>query len=213
MAIISGAINRPKVFSGAITFPASYTTGGFTVDLSASVDVVHFFDIVHTLGSSLQDVEFEFTYNRNTTTDALGVVLVKVVMKRNDQASVGNISGLPGGVTAQSAVFAAATTSGSSHTHTMDHDHPAVTSATETASGALGVNLAAGGPNMRNHTHDFDIPAFTGSTGAGTHTHDRFFEYEHQHPTTQVQTNLTRTEVVAGTNLSAATARFWAVGV
>jgi hypothetical protein len=57
------------------------------------------------------------------------------------------------------------------HTHAIDHDHPSFTSGAPSAAvdnTALGADRAA----TDTHTHSIDVPAFTGTSGAGSsHTH------------------------------------------
>lgn len=193
-----------KVYS--VTGPASYATGGFLKDVSADFSWIGFVDIIVNVRGVLPADDFEFLHNRSLAgAEAFGQVVVKCNRGRYDKASIGDPSGNPSGTTVRAAKFAAATTVGSNHTHAIDHDHPAVNSANETASGTLGVLLAGGGGNMRNHLHSFDVPNFTGSGGASTHTHDRSFEYGHTHALNTSTADATLAEIANGTNLSGVT--------
>lgn len=195
---------QAKVYT--VPGPASYATGGFLMDASADFSWIGFVDVNTTTRGVLPSEEFEILLNKNlSSADAMGKAVVKIVIGRYDKADMGNVSGNPAGTTVRSVKFAAATTVGSAHTHTIDHNHPAVTSANETASGTLGLNLAAGGPDMRNHNHDFDISAFAGSSGSTTHNHDRSFEYGHTHALTIGGSNLTEVELANGTDISGTT--------
>ncbi len=202
-----------KVQAVTVAGPASYLTGGFLLDLSADFSWLGFLDAQVSVPGVLGPVEFELLLNRDLSgAEAFGKAAVKLVRGRYDRATTGAVTSNPASTTVQAAKTATATTTGSSHTHTFNHDHPAAVSATETASGALGVNLDAAGPSMRNHTHTFDVPAFTGSTPAGTHAHDRSFEYDHSHGRTESTVAASAVEVANGTNLSGTTIVLLAFG-
>lgn len=202
----------PKITTGNISGPASYSAGGFTLDLSASFSSLNFLKLIEETPGALPDVEYEVLMDRTASgAVAYGQVAIKLVRPRYDKFSIGNVTGLPSGVTAQTSKFAAATSTGSSHTHSTTHDHPATNSSTPTAAG-LGVDSAAGRPDIAGHTHSVDVPSEVFTSGASTHAHDRSFEYNHGHGTTQAETDATLTEVANGTNLSAVTWRYLAVG-
>lgn len=58
------------------------------------------------------------------------------------------------------------------HTHPIDHDHPAFTSGATTAAGTLAAGAAAAVDAA--HTHQIDPPAYTGASGAGAaHKHGK----------------------------------------
>lgn len=211
MAVIDN-INNVKVSAGNVSGPASYATGGFELDLSATFSFLGSLELaVETLGS-LMPVEYEITLNRNSSgAFAQGKAMIKLTRVRYDKATIGNVSGNPGGTTVQASKTATGTTTGSSHTHAIDHNHPSVTSSTPTAGGD-GVNAAIGQPAISTHTHDVDLANFTGNSGSQTHTHDRSFEYDHNHSNTQTSTNGTATEVASTTNLSTTTWRYFAIG-
>src|SRR3990167_6875222 len=154
-----------KIKSYSVSGPASYATGGFLHDASADFSWIGFIDVIVTTRGALPPCDYEFLHNRNlSSAEALGQSTIKIVRGRYDRGTVGNVSGQPGGVTVQAAKTAAGTTTGSDHTHSFDHDHPLVTSATENLPGGVGVLFALGGGNMRNHTHVFDVPAFVGNS-------------------------------------------------
>jgi hypothetical protein len=73
---------------------------------------------------------------------------------------------------AANGTISGSTASESGHTHSIDHDHPSVTS------GGPGTGLAAVSPGSGYlvahslHTHDVDLPAYSGTSGAGSsHSH------------------------------------------
>lgn len=133
--------------------------------------------------------------------EAFGKGVVKVVSQRYNKATVGNVNGQPGGVTVESAAGLHAVAD--AHVHTINHDHAAVTSAAPTAGGGA-VNLGAG--NLTLHTHNFDVPSFTGNTGLGGHNHQFSFEYDHDHPiNAPTVTDVAATEMTTGTDLRATT--------
>lgn len=206
-------VTIPKIAVGNVSGPASYATGGFLHDLSASFAEIHFYKLTIETPGSLEAEDFEYLYNQDLSGNiAHGKVVIKINRDRYDKATTGNVTGEPGGVTVRASKFAAATTTGSGHSHTLDHDHPSATSGTPTAAGA-GVDAAAAAAAVAGHTHTVDIPAFTGNTGStGNHTHDRSFGYEHDHAFTDAETNVSLVEVANATNLSTTTFRYLAVG-
>ncbi len=206
MPAVADTTTGAKVKVYNVSGPASYATGGFLLDASADFSWIGYVDVQITAPGVLGPIQTEFLLNRDlSSVEAYGKATLKLVRGRYDKATMGAPAGNPAGTAVQAALFAAATTTGSSHTHTIDHDHPSVTSATETAAGTLGVNLAAGGGNMVGHTHNFDVPAFTGSSAAATHAHNRSFEYDHSHNKTEAAANISAIEVANGTNISTTT--------
>lgn len=206
-------VTVPLVFTGNVSGPASYAAGGFLLDLTANMSFVRFLSLeIETRGSLLSD-EYEITPNRDLAgVFSPGKAVVKLVVDRFDKFSIGNVTGKPSGVTVRAAKHAAGETTGSSHSHTIDHDHPNTTSSQPTAGGD-GVGAAVGGIAIATHTHDVDIPNFTGSTPAGgLHTHDRSVEYDHNHAINNTETDASIVEVTAGTNVSGTTWRYFAVG-
>lgn len=200
MAVLD-AVHDLKVITKSITGPASYATGGFLVDASADLTFLGFM-VITVVAGALPGHEFEEAVDVDLTgAEAFGKGVVKVVKHTVVQASVGNVSGQPGGVTVQAALAANAV---STHTHPLDHDHGAVTSGTEAQ--ATPGSIVAATPDHLGHTHNFTIPALVLTSAAGgSHGHNRAFEYEHNHPTTVSTTDITATEVTAGTNLSGVT--------
>lgn len=215
MASTVGTITVPKIKTYSQTGPASYATGGFVITgLTGDYSWVGHIDVAVTTRGVLPGVDFEIFKNVNASgTESLGNGGVKIVRGMYDKATLNAITGLPGGVTAQSAKFAAATTTGSSHNHSIDHDHPAVTSSGTTAAGAA-INLAAGGATGgMTHTHDFNVPAFTGNSSSDTHSHERSFEYDHDHAINAATvTDTTITEITNATDLSGVTFKFTVYG-
>ena len=205
MATLADRVTGLKIKSYSITAPASYATGGFLVDATADFNSIGFMSVGVLIRGSLPACSYEMLHDMDlSSVEAFGKGVVKIVTGTFDKASMGNVSGEPGSVGVRSSKFAAANSTGSAHTHTMNHDHPSVTSGNESTAGTLGVLLAAGGGNMRNHNHVFDVASFSGSTDSAgsTHTHDRSFEYEHSHGNTQAATDITLGELANGTNIS-----------
>lgn len=143
--------------------------------------------------------------------ETFGKAMVKLVRERFDHATVGNVSGNPAGTTVQAALFAAGTTTGSSHTHAFDHDHPIEST---TSTNAAGLGVATGGAfNIDDHSHTFDVANFVGTTTATTHAHNRAFEYDHDHSVSApTVTDVAATEVASGTDLRAVTFTMAAYG-
>ena len=213
MPAITDSTTGAKVKAYSVSGPASYATGGFLLDISADFSWLGFLDCRVSVPGVLGPVEFEILLNKDLSgAEAFGKAAVKIVRGRYDKATIGAPTGNPASTTVSATKVAAATVTGSSHTHTIDHNHPAVASATETPAGTLGVNLAAGGANMRNHTHMFDVPNFSGSTAAATHTHDRSFEYDHSQNRTETTTAIAAVEVAEAKNLSTCTFLILAYG-
>lgn len=189
------------------TGPASYATGGMVVTTGlASVGGASV--VVDTAGG-LMPVEVEVAVNA----PGAGQVTLRLLRRRYDKLTgVGNMTGLPAGITAGT-VSGGVTDADTGHVHALDHDHAAATSAAMSASGA-GTPVDVTGPlNIGTHTHSFNPPAHTGNTGPdGTHTHTFNSLYEHQHTVTQTATDTTLSEVPAGTDLSGATLTILAVG-
>lgn len=209
----SDTVTIPFIVYGNVSGPASYATGGFELDLTASLSFIRFLSLeIETIGALTSD-EYEVILNRDDAgAFAPGVATVKLLRDRYDKTTLGNVSGQPGGVTVQASKTATGTTTGSGHTHTMNHDHPSTTSSVPTAV-APGVDAAAAMAAVDEHTHAVDIANFSGSTASATHTHDRSFEYEHGHAIgTVTDTAVSLTEVANATNLSTTTWRYMAVG-
>lgn len=164
------------------------------------------------INRQLGECDFEYDLNVDlTAAEAHGKAVIKIVRGRYDQATVGNVSGQPAGVTVRSAEAATATTTGSAHTHTMNHDHPSTTSGAATAGGS-GVDTG-GAFAISAHTHAVDIANFTGSTASGTHTHNRRFEYDHIHSVSApTVTDVAASEMASATDLRAVTLRIIAIG-
>lgn len=214
MASATGTINTPKIKVYSQTGPASYSTGGFVITgLTSDFSWIGHIEVAITTRGTLPAVNYEIFKNVNASNaESLGNGGIRILRGMYDRATLNAITGLPGGVTAQSSKFAAGTTTGSDHTHANDHDHGNVDSADNNSSGT-GVTTNVGEPAADNHNHTFTIPAYTGSTGSSTHSHDRSFEYQHNHAVnTPTTTNVTITEVASTTNLSGVTFNFIVYG-
>lgn len=143
--------------------PVSYASGGFVV--STGLASLNFFSLETKIpGANLPPCHFEYSLN----TPAAGQATVKIVRHQYSRTpSLGSVSSLPAGVTAQSSSNQTYDVE-SVHTHNMDHNHGAVTSSTNTLAGG-GTTLDLTGPiNISSHTHSFDVPNFTGNTSAVT---------------------------------------------
>jgi len=208
----SDTVTVPKIKVGNWSPPASYTTGGVELDLSVAFSFLNAVKLeVETIGS-LMPVMQVHSYNVDTSgAFAQGKAVIKLLRVRYDKITVGAVSGVPSGVTARNTKFAAGTTTGSGHTHAIDHDHPSVTTATPTV-GGTGADGALGGVAVVGHTHTVDIANFIGSNTSATHTHDRSFEYDHDHGITHTETAASYVEVAAGTDLSTTVFRYRAYG-
>lgn len=198
---VSDTVHNLQVVTLSVTGPVSYATGGFLVDPTADISWLGFMAVGFTAGT-LPGHEFEIVCNQDLSgAEAFGKGVVKIVKHQNSQASVGNVSGNPGGTTVQSALTA---NTASTHTHTLNHDHGSVTSGAMSPGGA-GSN-AGTSPDALNHTHVFTIPALTATSAAGgSHAHDRAFQYSHTHPVTSAASDISIAEVANGTNLSTVT--------
>lgn len=209
---VQDTVTVPLIVYGDKAGPASYAAGGFELDLTADLTFIDFLTVEIETNGALVPCRFRYTRNQDTTgAFAPGKAVIKIMREQYDKLTFGNVSGLPGGVTAQSAKFAAATTTGSSHTHAIDHDHPPTESGA-VQTGGNAADAGAGGPVIAAHTHTVDIASFTGTSGSQTHTHDRSFEYDHDHGLTETTTDTALVEVAATTNLSTSTLRYFAVG-
>jgi len=197
------------VYADKVVGPSSYPTGGFVIDCSVTVSSLNFLKLaLDTLGN-LPCCRVDVTLNSPANGKAT-VKLLKLLYTR--VASFGNVQSQPAGVTIQTA-SGQTSSSESSHTHAIDHDHPSFTSAAPTASGGS-VNLNAVGPNMSTHTHTLDLPNFTGTSGAGSsHNHTDNTLYDHRHVETHTNTDFTETEVSNGTDLSGTIWNVFATGV
>lgn len=191
--------------------PSSYATGGFEVDLSAFLTSINYADLVVKKGARgvLPAVDVLPQLNSSSA----GKVKFKLMRRRyNRVSSVGNVQGQPAGVTVQ-ASSGVASSSESSHTHAIDHNHASFASAAA-STGAGQVLLDVLGPSLATHTHTLDLPNLTGTSGAGTaHNHTDNSIYQHQHAITQVATNLANVEIANATDLSATTFYLLVTGV
>lgn len=189
--------------SGAM---GSYTTGGVTI--ATSLASVEFATVEIDTTSAALSVPIMFLISRSGANFTFKIM----VFSYDKLTAVGNMTGLPSGVTA-------ATSSGQSyvadtaHTHATDHDHGSFTSG-NLVTGAGGVALdAVGSKDVLGHNHAVDIPAFTGTSGVGgSHTHTTNNIYEHQHSLTNTSTDGTFVELANGTTFGATRFNYMAVG-
>lgn len=182
--------------------PASYATGGFVVDLSATFSSLNSVKLAVKKGSrgSLPGGRLEYLLNTPTA----GKVTVKVQKYQFTLLSaIGNVQGQPVGVTVQGA-SGAVTSAEAAHIHTIDHDHSSAASSAATNTGAA-VNsaLTTLNQNVGSHTHSVNLPNLPVNSGAGSsHTHADNNVYQHQHSASLAATNLSSAEVSNATNLS-----------
>lgn len=188
----------------------SYATGGFVIDLTATYSSLNFLDIAETIASPPpQSIEYAITLN----SPAAGKATVKLLRHRYEKVTaLGNSANAPAGVTIQT-VSGQTSSSESSHTHAIDHDHGSFNSITPSNAGA-GVLTDALGPNQDAHTHPLDLPNLTGTSGAGgSHNHTDNTIYEHSHSLTYTGTDETQPELANATSLSGIVWDICATGV
>jgi len=203
MAAVKDTATGAKVKVYTVTGPASYATGGFVHDASADFSSVGFMLVTVTTRGVLPICDVEIDVNVDAAgAQALGKGVIKLVRHRYDRATLGAPTGNPAGTTVQAALTAVAA---DAHTHTFTHDHPSLTSAAATPSGAATL-LDGAGPGLLNHTHTIDYPSVSPGTGSGAHQHNRAFEYDHSHTRTESSTtDVAAVEIAATTNLSGVT--------
>lgn len=196
-----------SVLVGDVSGPASYTTGGFVLDLSGSLATLTFVGLTLAVAGVTVPLTVEVTRNSPSG----GKATIRLLRVRYDKlTSVDNVSGQPAGVTVQAA-SGATTASEATHTHDVTHDHPAVTSGGPSAISGSVVGVVQVASNA--HTHDVDVPSITVTSAAGSsHAHVDDNLYQHQHTNTQTQTDAVLVEVGAGVNLSTITWRYLAIG-
>lgn len=193
-----------------VSGPTSYTTANKWVITTGLTSLSWFGLQVVGPGSNLPLGHFEYTLD----SPSAGKVTIKVLKHQYDKTTaIGSIIGLPAGVSSASS-SGQTYDNESSHTHSMDHNHGAVTSGSASVSGG-GTTLDLTAPiAISAHTHSFDVPNFTGNTGAGsahTHTWDKI--YEHQHVVTTAATDMSSAEIADATDLSGATFNYLAVKI
>ncbi len=188
---------------------STYATNGFTIDLRSTFSSINHFRMVPKTIGSLPNVQYRFHLNNPGN----GRLKVELYLKSYDRlSSIGNVQNQPSGVTVQAA-SGATSSSESSHTHAIDHNHASFTSGNNVAAGA-GVLDQVLGTSIGTHTHDLDLPNLTGTSGAGSsHSHADNSIYAHTHVETRATTDATRTEMANGTSLSSVTWLFMASGV
>lgn len=191
----------PQIASDVQTGPVSYTAGGITITSGLSNIGFALAECSSTVGSMLGSVRLEIERNA----PAAGQFKIKVMSENYQRVTaIGALTGLPSGVTAASS-SGQTYDANAAHVHSMAHDHAAATSTNEAASGGGAVLDAIGSKDIVGHNHSFDPPNFTGNTGAGSsHTHTWNELYDHTHALTNTQTDVTLTELTAGTDLSGA---------
>lgn len=180
--------------------PASYSTGGFVIDLSATYSSLNRVKLGLKKGTRGNLGIGRLRYRLNVP--SAGQVTVVVEKYRYDRITAfGNVQNQPAGVTV-AAGSGQVSSSEAAHTHSIDHNHAAQASSTPAAAGA-GVGLDALGPNMSSHTHLVDLPNFTGTSGTVSHNHVYNSIYQHRHRQLITLTNYALAEITAATNLAA----------
>lgn len=180
--------------------PASYSTGGFVIDLSATYSSLNRVKLGLKKGTRGNLGIGRLRYRLNVP--SAGQVTVVVEKYRYDRITAfGNVQNQPGGVTV-AAASGQVSSSESAHTHNANHDHGTWVSSVPTDAGA-GVALDALGPNMSAHTHNVTMPMFVLTTGTVSHNHVYNSIYQHQHRQFITLTNVALAEITAATNLAA----------
>lgn len=193
--------------------PSSYATGGIVVDLTKTYSSVnHFSWTVKTRGANLPGCSY--IYLLNSPVD--GKVTVKIMHKRYNEAvfiDFINAGSQPTGITIQ-ATSGVASSSESVHTHSIDHNHASFSTGAASNAGAEAL-LDVLGPSVgTTHTHTFDLPNFTGTSGAGSsHNHTDNSIYAHQHSLSYTETDYLAVELANATNLSGTEWTLMATGV
>lgn len=191
------------VNTDSVSGPASYAAGGFVI--ATGLATVGFLDIqLIAPGANLPAHRLEVA--RDTPVAGSATIKVMVESYQKLPATLGNVSGLPGSVSARATSGGVESVFTTGHIHTIDHNH-AVTPASTAPAGASAATLAlALQPNATTHTHTLDLPNFTGNTAAIVfdHTHIWNSIYQHQHSVTNTETNVALAELTAGTNISGA---------
>lgn len=195
-----------SIWSDQQTGPASYPTGGFV--LTTTLSTVKAFDVIVQTVGNLGRSRFVLLLD----TPSPGQVTVKVMRENFNLYSTGAITGLPSGVTGQTA-SGQNLTAEAAHTMDITHGHSvSAASATMTGGSGLVTQAATGGVNTSTHTHTITIGNAAFTSGAGSsHTHTWNNIYGHQHNITETVTNVALTELANGTDLSTATMNFFGV--
>jgi len=194
-------LNGRKIEVGTFAGPASYTAGGFDVDLSARFTTLDRVLLILQVVGALGPRVFRVVLN---TPDA-GKFRVQSFRARFNQASLGDTSAQnpPAGVTLAGA-SGELTATEAAHLHgwgTLTSDGPSAS-----------VNPTAGvGGTVASNTHQHT--AGTGNTGVGdAHAHATDVLYEHGHVVTQAEADTVATEDAATTDLSGFTWGYIAIG-
>lgn len=178
-----------------------YTSGGITVDLSKIYSSLNYL-YLETL--SVQDLPGGYTQVVTLNSPSAGKAKVQLFGKRYDQVTtIGNINSgsQPTGVTIQAA-SGVASSSESSHTHSIEHNHASFNSNGRTDAGAAVLLDALGPVSFLNHNHALDLPNLTGTSGAGTsHNHTDNTIYQHQHSFSYTSTRFAADELANGVTL------------
>lgn len=194
--------------------PASYPTGGFTVDLSASFTTLNKLLVQIETPGNLAGLAFDYEITRNSP--SAGKAKVKITKRQyNKQTSsfaATTAGSQPSGVTIRT-TNGGTGSSESAHTHTIGHDHPSFQTGNATPGGGS-VALQVAGQNHDAHAHNYNLPIHIGSTVSTTaHSHTDNTAYEHVHALTYTTANPTLTEIANGTNLSTSFFNMAAFGV
>ncbi len=191
--------------------PASYPSGGFVIDLSATYSSLTSLRLVIKKGTRGSVPFGRFDVDLDSPSPGKATVLIRGFTQTR-VSSFDTVTGQPAGVTVQT-VAGQTVTADSSHTHEATHDHAAQLSAAMTAAGA-GVALDALAPALDTHTHSVDLPSLAVTSGAGTsHNHTDSSLYAHIHALTHTVTNVGEAQLTAGTDLSGTTFYLAATGV
>lgn len=182
--------------------PASYATGGFVIDLTATYSSLNFVALLVKKGSRGALPGGRLRVKLNTPAVGKATIIVEKYQFLQANGVTGGVINQPAGVTVQG-TSGVVTSAEASHVHTLTHDHPVETTSTNVDSG-LGVNaslltLLQGVV----HTHTFDLPNFVGNTGPGSsHTHADNNIYQHGHSPSLTSTVLTVAELANATNIA-----------
>lgn len=195
------------------TGPSSYSTGGMVLDLTATYASLNAVKLLVKKGSrgSLPAGNLRYALNSPTA----GKVTIVISQHQFEKAtSIGNVANQPAGVTVQ-ASSGVTTSSESSHTHDITHNHGSAASSAATNTGAaVNAALTALNQNVGSHTHAVDPPNLVATSGAGSsHNHVDNNIYAHTHTNSYTATNVSRIELANATNISTTTWLGFASGV
>ncbi len=189
------------ISTDTVTGPASYAAGGFTIATGLTNCGVLDIQLIAP-GANLPACRLEVTRN----SPSAGNVKVKVMVESYQKvpSTLGAVSGLPAGVTARAT--SGGTYNTTTHTHAIDHDHPATAASAGPTSQTAATLAVALQPNVTTHTHTLDLPNLVANAVVETaHVHTWDNVYQHQHSLTNTQTDVALAELTAATDISGAT--------